>query len=179
MGQALRADAGRISRVVAGNESSGTKHAVVSERSKLPAVVGMLATGQSESAPLAALSGASWSRAFQAQRGFDILFQVLKAGPIVGPLIYPALLDLCFLPDAATVLVAGSQEEASGTLDGAGEAADLARRAIALDCTIARVVGRVRNGSGWFLNTLDPPAQTGLSQRCGLQVPLSHTLPQY
>ena len=132
------------------------------------AIVASRAEGKTTPSPLAALAGASWSQEFQAQRGFDILFQVLKAGPIVGPLIYPALLDLCYLPDAASALVAGSPDDAP--VDGAREAAEHTRRALGLECNIARVVGRSRSGSGWFLSALDPPPQSALAQRCGIQV---------
>lgn len=172
LGQALRADGGRLSRIAAGDASaSQLRQPAVTERSKVPVVVACVASraeGKTPPSPLAALSGAVWSQEFQAQRGFDIMFQVLKVGPIVGPLIYPALLDLCFLPDAASVLVAGSSEDMP--TDGASETPDHTRRALGLECNISRVVGRSRSGSGWFLSALDPPPQSALAQRCGIQV---------
>lgn len=81
LGQALRADGGRLSRFVSGDLSSSAqpRSYLVTEKSKLASVIGQLASraeSKSGVSPLAALSGAVWSREFQAQRGFDILFQV-------------------------------------------------------------------------------------------------------
>ena len=98
------------------------------------------------------------------------MFQILKTGPIIGPLIYPALLDLCFLPDSANILMVGPQEDNSTISDTAVHVAELHRRAIGLECNIARVLGRDRSGAGWFISALDPPPQNALISQCGLQV---------
>jgi hypothetical protein len=92
--------------------------------------------------------------------------QLLKTS-IIGPLLYPALLDLCYLSDPAAGLVAGNAEDVVGA---AAELPDLTHRVLGLECTIARVLSRSRGGSGWYISALDPPPlSVQLQQRCCFQ----------